>query len=70
MPFVIRKRPTRAASRVNERTGRISTVIPCFNGAEYLAAAVESTLGQTRPPGEVIVVDDASTDASVEIAER
>lgn len=48
----------------------ISVVIPCYNAAPFLAAAIDSTLGQTSPPLEVIVVDDGSTDDSARIAQE
>lgn len=48
---------------------KISIVIPCFNQAEYLADAIESALEQTLPC-EIIVVNDGSTDKSLEIAQR
>jgi GT2 family glycosyltransferase len=41
-----------------------SVVIPCYNYAQFLGTAVESALRQSRPPREVIVVDDGSTDDS------
>lgn len=41
---------------------RISTVIAVHNGATYLSEALESALGQTVPPLELIIVDDGSTD--------
>lgn len=47
----------------------VSVVIPCYNAAAYLREAVESALGQTHPPLEVVVVDDGSTDDSAAIAE-
>jgi glycosyltransferase involved in cell wall biosynthesis len=47
----------------------VSVVIPCYNGDRYLAAAIESALGQTYRPIEVIVVDDGSTDRSREVVE-
>jgi glycosyltransferase involved in cell wall biosynthesis len=44
-------------------------VIPVLDSASYLAEAIDSTLGQSIAPAEVIVVDNGSRDASVEIAE-
>jgi glycosyltransferase involved in cell wall biosynthesis len=41
---------------------RISIVIPVYNGANYLAEAIESALAQTYDNVEVLVVDDGSTD--------
>jgi len=40
----------------------VSVVVPAYGHAEYVVPAVESALGQTRPPREVIVVDDGSPD--------
>ncbi|HEX4612249.1 MAG TPA: glycosyltransferase family A protein [Urbifossiella sp.] len=41
---------------------RVSVVIPTYNSGPLVVEAVESALGQTAPPHEVIVVDDGSTD--------
>ncbi len=49
-------------------TPSVSIVIPCFNAAPYLAAMLESALAQTWPRCEVILVDDGSTDGSVQVA--
>ena len=46
---------------------RLAVVIPCYNHEQYIRKAVDSCLGQTRPPDRIVVIDDGSTDASVEI---
>ncbi len=43
-------------------------IIPCHNGARTVGQAIRSAFGQSRPPAEVIVVDDGSTDGSGEVA--
>ncbi len=48
----------------------ISIIIPCYNGEAYLHQAIESALAQSYEPIEVIVVDDGSSDRSVDIAHR
>ncbi|HWK89785.1 MAG TPA: glycosyltransferase [Longimicrobium sp.] len=40
----------------------VSIVIPVYNGADYLAQAIDSALAQTYPRVEVLVVDDGSSD--------
>ena len=45
----------------------ISVAIPVFNGEKYIRCAIESVLGQTYGPLEVIVVDDGSTDGTLDI---
>jgi glycosyltransferase involved in cell wall biosynthesis len=46
---------------------RISVLIPCYNAGPYIGEALESALGQTRPPHEVIVIDDGSTDDGADV---
>ncbi|MBR4151466.1 MAG: glycosyltransferase family 2 protein [Selenomonadaceae bacterium] len=48
---------------------KVSVIIPLFNAEKYLRGCLESLLIQTFADFEVIVVDDASTDNSVAIAE-
>jgi glycosyltransferase involved in cell wall biosynthesis len=46
---------------------RISVVIPAFDRENVLGRCLDSVLGQTLPPQEVIVVDDASEDGSAAV---
>ena len=48
-------------------TESVTVIIPAYNGAAYIARAVESALAQTHKPLEVLVVDDGSTDRTAEI---
>jgi glycosyltransferase involved in cell wall biosynthesis len=48
----------------------VSVVIPTYNGAEHVAAALESVHAQSLPPEEIVVVDDCSTDDTVGVVER
>ena len=48
---------------------RVSVVLASYNHAKYLPAAIDSVLGQTFQDFEVVVVDDGSTDDSLQIAE-
>jgi glycosyltransferase involved in cell wall biosynthesis len=45
---------------------QVSVVMPVHNGLPYLDAAVESILGQTFKDFEFLILDDASTDGTVE----
>lgn len=49
---------------------KVSILIPCYNADRWVAQAIESALNQTYPHTEVIVVDDGSTDRSLEIIKR
>jgi glycosyltransferase involved in cell wall biosynthesis len=48
-------------------TPLVSIIIPCWNAEAYVGEAIESALGQAYPNVEVIVVDDGSTDCSLEV---
>ena len=43
-------------------SGKVTVIIPTYNRAKYLVAAVESVLSQTASPHQVIVVNDGSSD--------
>jgi glycosyltransferase involved in cell wall biosynthesis len=46
----------------------VSVVIPCYRCAATIGRALASVLAQTRRPAEIILVDDASDDASCDAA--
>lgn len=48
-------------------SAKVSIIIPCFNDVAWVGEAIQSCLNQTLPAHEIIVVDDGSTDASVEV---
>ena len=45
----------------------VSVVIPCYNAENDIGEAIQSALDQTYPNVEVIVIDDGSTDGSLEV---
>lgn len=49
------------------RAATVSIIMPSYNTARFLRATIESVLGQTFPDWELLVVDDHSTDNSMEI---
>lgn len=46
---------------------RVSVIVPNYNHAPYLVRRLESVYGQTRPPDEILLLDDASSDESAAI---
>jgi hypothetical protein len=48
----------------------VSVLIPCHNAERTIAEAIASALGQSSPPGEIVVVDDGSSDASLAEIQR
>lgn len=49
---------------------RISIALATYNGERHIKKQLESLLRQTRPADEVILIDDCSTDKTVEIVEQ
>ena len=43
----------------------IATIVPLYNGANYIAEAVQSILDQDRKSDEIVIVDDGSTDSGL-----
>ncbi len=48
---------------------RLAVIIPVYNHARFIGEALESVLGQTRPPDRVICIDDGSSDDSLAVME-
>jgi len=51
-------------------TKSVAVVIPSYNHGRYIGATLESVFQQTLRPQEVHVIDDGSTDDSVQVIER
>lgn len=49
---------------------RVSCIVPTYNGAAFLAEALDSICAQTRAPFEILVADDGSTDDTLAVAAR
>ncbi len=60
-PLVLPDRPADPG-----RARRVSVGVPVFRNVAYLDECLESVLGQTEPPHEVLVIDDGSASAAVD----
>ena len=49
---------------------KLSVVIASYNGSEFLVEQLDSIRNQTMPPDELIICDDCSNDATVNVAEH
>ena len=49
---------------------KFSIIITCYNYGRYLRQSVSSVIGQTYKNFEIIIVNDGSTDNSLEIAKE
>ncbi|NOZ24607.1 MAG: glycosyltransferase family 2 protein [Nitrospirae bacterium] len=52
-----------------DETPKFSVLMASYNNGPYIAAAIESVINQTFKEWELVVVDDCSTDSSVEVIE-
>lgn len=53
-----------------QRTPMISVVVPVYNEEEHIYRCIKSILNQTIPDFEIVIVDDGSTDKSIEVIKR
>ncbi len=72
MSLLQRLRGAPAQRRLQPRAGDadISVVMPLYQHARYVAAALDSVLAQTAAPREIVVIDDGSTDDGARVAEQ
>lgn len=49
---------------------KVSIVLPTYNGERFIKESIESVLNQTFEDWELIIVDDCSTDSTLEIVEE
>ncbi|HEV2551859.1 MAG TPA: glycosyltransferase [Stellaceae bacterium] len=52
------------------KLGSVSVVIPCFNASETIGETIQSAISQEGVDLDVLVIDDGSTDASMDIVRR
>lgn len=48
----------------------VAVLIPAFNASRFIGSALESIARQSRPPDQVVVVDDGSSDGTADTARR
>lgn len=46
--------------------GGVSVILPTYNRADLIVETIESLLAQTRPVSEILVIDDGSSDGTME----
>lgn len=54
-------------STISEEAPLVSIIIPCFNSADTILAAIASAANQRYPNVELVIIDDGSTDGSYDL---
>ena len=49
---------------------KLSIIIPVFNGEKFIKRCVDSVLNQSMYIDEIIIINDNSTDGTIEILEK
>jgi GT2 family glycosyltransferase len=52
------------------RSPKISLYIPCYNVERFIVRCLEGVMTQTRPPDEILIIDDGSRDGTLELVRR
>jgi GT2 family glycosyltransferase len=55
---------------MSSRRARVTLAVPCLDAERWLADVLAGAARQTRPPDELLVVDDGSRDGTAELARR
>jgi len=66
--YEVQKRFQESRQPLTSLNPKVSVVVACYNGAQTLAACLESLRRLRYPDYEIILVDDGSTDSTCEIA--
>lgn len=48
----------------------VSVIVPTYNAEKYIAATIQSILGQTYENFEVLIIDDGSPDKSIDVCQQ
>ncbi len=52
------------------KTQTVSVIIICYNQEDYIEKAFNSVVKQTKPPDEIVIIDDNSNDNSIKLLEN
>jgi len=52
------------------RSGRVSVVVPVYNGEAYIRSCIEALFAQTVPVDEILVMNDGSTDGTESVVRQ
>jgi glycosyltransferase involved in cell wall biosynthesis len=66
--MIVTQKSRSSDSSLGEVRMKVSVIIPVYNAERYLAQAIESVLAQSHTDFDMVIIDDGSTDASLDIA--